>query len=151
MKMPQSGRTTLRECAQHRGPSRLLRLRTFGRCGYAVKLVSGKVKRMSNRSSPNFPGKKHEQWWSQAWLPLSMGGLGLTHSARICSAAFITSSNMTTELVKNFIIQCTHTITPDSAHPEATQHYESLMMTSEGGGLTTRSQSTLILALHYRA
>jgi hypothetical protein len=34
--------------------------------------------------------------WSQEGLPLAMGGLGLTHNAHICSAAFISSSNMTT-------------------------------------------------------
>jgi hypothetical protein len=51
--------------------------------------------------------------WSQAGLPLAMGGLGLTHNARICSAAFISSSNMTTELVKSLVIQDAHTTTSD--------------------------------------
>jgi hypothetical protein len=42
--------------------------------------------------------------WSQARQPLAMGRLGLTHNARICSAAFISSSKMTTDLVENLVI-----------------------------------------------
>jgi hypothetical protein len=88
--------------------------------------------------------------WSQAGLPLAMGGLGLTHNTRIYSAAFISSSNMTTDLVENLVMQDDHTITPDPALPQAIEHYESLM-TSEVGDSTTQTQSTLTLALHSRA
>jgi hypothetical protein len=83
--------------------------------------------------------------WSQAGLPFAMGGLGLTHNARICSAAFISSSNMTTELVENLVKQDAHTITPDPALPQAIEHYESLL-TSEVGDSTTQTQSTLTVA-----
>jgi hypothetical protein len=79
-----------------------------------------------------------------------MGGLGFTHNGRICSAAFISSSNMTTELVENLVIQDAHTITPDPALPQAIEHYESLM-TSEVRDSTTQTQSTLTSALHSRA
>jgi hypothetical protein len=88
--------------------------------------------------------------WSQAELPLAMGGLGLTHNARICSAAFISSSNMTTELVENLVIQDVHTTTWDPTLPQAIEHYDTLM-TSEVGDLTMQTQSTLTLALHSRA
>jgi hypothetical protein len=79
-----------------------------------------------------------------------MSGLGLTQNERIFSAAFISSSNMTTELVKNLLIRDTHIITPDPAPPQAIEHYESLM-TSEVGDLTTQNQSILSLARHLRA
>jgi hypothetical protein len=88
--------------------------------------------------------------WSQAGLPLAMGGLRLTHKARICSAAFISSSNMTTELAKNLVIQDAHTTTSDPALPKAIEHYDTLMA-SEVGDLTMQTQSTLTLALHSRA
>jgi hypothetical protein len=91
-------------------------------------------------------GNVSDAAWSQAGLPLAMGGLGLTHNARICSAAFISSSNMTTDLVENLGIQDAHTITPDSALPQAIEHYESMLI-SEVGDLATQSQS--ILPLRY--
>jgi hypothetical protein len=88
--------------------------------------------------------------WSQAGLPLAMEGLGLTHNAHICSAAFISSSNMTTELVKSLVIQDAHTTTSDRGLPQAIEHYDTLMA-SEVGDLTMQTQSTLTLALHSRA
>jgi hypothetical protein len=96
-------------------------------------------------------GNISDDTWSQVWLLLAMDGLGMTHSARSCSGAFISSPDMTTELVKNLVIRDTHTFTPDPAFPQAIEQYESLMMTSEAGDATTLAQSTLTLALHSRA
>jgi hypothetical protein len=100
--------------------------------------------------APITQGNISDAAWSQAGLPLARGGLGLTHNTRICSATFISSSNMTTDLVENLVIQDAHTIIPDPALPQAIEHYESLM-TSDVGDSTTQTQSTLTLALHSRA
>jgi hypothetical protein len=105
---------------------------------------------MRARLSRITQGNISDAAWSRAGLPLAMGGLGLTQNARICSAAFISSSNMTAELVEKLVIQDAHTIIPDPALSQAIEHYESLI-TSEVGDSTTQNRSTLTLALHSRA
>jgi hypothetical protein len=61
--------------------------------------------------------------WMQAGLPLSMGGLGLTHTARISSAAFIGSAEYSSAVVLDLVPVLSCPLGPDLALDPARDHY----------------------------
>jgi hypothetical protein len=61
--------------------------------------------------------------WMQAGLPLSMGGLGLTHKARVSSAAFIGSAEYSSAVVLDLVLLYSCPLGPDLALDSAHDHY----------------------------
>jgi hypothetical protein len=61
--------------------------------------------------------------WMQAGLPLSMGGLGLTHTARFSSAAFIGSAKYSFAVVLDLVLVSSCPQGPDLALDPARDHY----------------------------
>jgi hypothetical protein len=64
--------------------------------------------------------------WMQAGLPLSMGGLGLTHTARVSSAAFIGSAEYSCAVVLDLVPVTSCALGPDISLDRAQAHYHAV-------------------------
>jgi Reverse transcriptase (RNA-dependent DNA polymerase) len=89
--------------------------------------------------------------WTQAGFPLSMGGLGLTHTARVSSAAFIGSAEYSCAVVLDLVPVTSCALRPDIALDPARAHYHAQLcpeVESPPALPPAPSQASLTLPLH---
>jgi hypothetical protein len=89
--------------------------------------------------------------WMQAGLPLSMGGLGLTHTARGSSAAFIGPAEYSCAVGLDLLPVTSCALGPDIALDPARDHYHAQLCPDVESPPTlppAPSQISLTLPLH---
>jgi hypothetical protein len=103
---------------------------------------------------PIFQDDISDAQWMQALFPLSMGGLELTHTARVSSASLIASGEVSSGLASDLVPVTSCALDPDPALDPARDHYHAQLCPGIESLSTlppAPSQASLTLPLHQGA